>query len=180
MISQAMYGIHGNVRSSNTGESLKARIWVMDHDDESSWVESDRISGNFYRYLKEGTYDLIVSSEGYISDTITAVEVIDYEKTALTVQLDSLGTGIRERNYSGLLEIYPNPASDHVSIELNRAAHLPGRIEVYNSLGSLIYTDEWQVGKKKYQMNVTDLNSSFYIIRMLLGEEVWRGSFVVR
>jgi hypothetical protein len=180
MISQAMYGIHGNVKSGNTDENIRARIWVRDHDDEQSWVESDSISGNFYRYLKEGTYDLIVSAEGYISDTITEVEVIDYYKTERTIKLDSIGTGINEEFFSEQLKIYPNPARDIVTIEFKNVVSQPKLVEAYNTVGGLMYSEEWPKGEEVFRINLEGFSSGYYVVRVSSGGEVFRGGIVVR
>lgn len=125
-MAQARYGIHGNIRSGNTGEPLKAAVTIPGHDDATSWVESDERTGNFYRYLKEGNYTLVFSAEGYISDTMKNVEVTDFQKTELSVQLDTIGT-INGTGYhvnqatnpaNSLLRLYPNPASDLLYITL--------------------------------------------------------------
>jgi len=57
-ISQALYGIHGEVTDSVTGQPLKAEIRINDHDLDSSQVFSDSLSGKFIRLINEGKYNL--------------------------------------------------------------------------------------------------------------------------
>jgi hypothetical protein len=52
-------------------------IWVIDHDSDgdSSMVFTDSDIGDYHRLIEPGTYDIIASSEGYISDTAKNIVV---------------------------------------------------------------------------------------------------------
>lgn len=88
-IKQSYYGVRGIVTDSLTSEPIDAKVEILDHDFQNSFVYSAADFGDYYRYLKEGTYDITFSKEGYLPKTIEDVSVVDYETTILDVQLVS-------------------------------------------------------------------------------------------
>jgi PKD repeat protein len=87
-LKQVMYGVHGFVTDSITGEPLEGvKVEILGHDIDESHVYTGETHGDFYRLLKAGTYDITFSREGCIPKTIEDVEVIDYETTYLDVEL---------------------------------------------------------------------------------------------
>ena len=85
-MNQCIYGIHGVVTDSITGEPLEATITIMDHDDQYSVVESYLPSGDFHRPIKGGHWTVLVSKDGYCPKFVD-VTVADYETVNLNVQL---------------------------------------------------------------------------------------------
>jgi hypothetical protein len=165
MITQSRYGIHGNITSKVTGFPIKATIWVEAHDDSTSWQESDSISGNFYRYLKEGSYDIIISADGYISDTINEVEVIDYQKTILNIVLDSTVSTFLDEKNKQQISIYPNPASDFINVSF-KGNNSDKQLVIFNSLGKVIYEEKVISGTKTSRIDISFMESGFYILEL--------------
>jgi len=85
-MNQCLYGIHGVVTDSITGEPLEATITISGHDDQYSTVESHLPVGDFHRPIKGGNWSVIVSKDGYCPKIID-VTVDDYETVNLNVQL---------------------------------------------------------------------------------------------
>lgn len=85
-MNQCLYGIHGVVTDSITGEPLEATITISGHDDEYSFVESHLPVGDFHRPIKGGNWTVIVSKDGYCPKVVE-VSVADYETVNLEVQL---------------------------------------------------------------------------------------------
>ena len=85
-MNQCLYGIHGVVTDSITGEPLEATITISGHDDEYSFVESHLPVGDFHRPIKGGSWTVIVSKDGYCPKVVE-VSVADYETVNLEVQL---------------------------------------------------------------------------------------------
>lgn len=88
-IKQVYYGVRGLVTDSLTGEPLVAKVEALGHDEDESHVYSRQGLGNYHRLLKEGTYDLKFTADGYIPKTFYDVSVEDYDSTVLNVQLVS-------------------------------------------------------------------------------------------
>jgi PKD repeat protein len=85
-MNQCIYGIHGVVTDSITGEPLEATITISGHDDEYSFVESHLPVGDFHRPIKGGNWSVIISKDGYCPK-IVDVTINDYETVNLNVQL---------------------------------------------------------------------------------------------
>ena len=85
-MNQCLYGIHGIVTDSITGEPLEATITISGHDDQYSFVESHLPAGDFHRPIKGGSWSVIVSKDGYCPKAFD-VTVGDYETVNLEVQL---------------------------------------------------------------------------------------------
>ena len=85
-MNQCIYGIHGVVTDSITGEPLDATITISGHDDQYSIIESHLPVGDFHRPIKGGNWTVIVSKDGYCPK-IVDVTVADYETVNLDVKL---------------------------------------------------------------------------------------------
>ena len=85
-MNQCIYGVHGVVTDSLTGEPLEATVTISGHDDQYSFVESHLPVGDFHRPIKGGSYSVIVSKDGYCPKMID-IDVADYETVNLNVQL---------------------------------------------------------------------------------------------
>jgi len=84
---QTLFGITGTVTDANTGDPLVAEIFIENHDIDSSWVYSYESTGNYYRPIFEGTWDVTFTAPGYYPQTFENVEVQNRQVTQLDVQL---------------------------------------------------------------------------------------------
>ena len=85
---EALYGFNGTVTNTN-GEPLDATIRIIDYDKDNSWVTTDPKTGDYYRPIAPGTYQVKYSADGYISKLID-VTVSDWEtRTIQNVVLES-------------------------------------------------------------------------------------------
>lgn len=94
---EIFYGIRGTVTDSLTGEGIFAKIFVENHDNDSSWIFSNVPHGDYYRFIFEGSYALTFTSENYFPKTISDVDVESKKATILNVQLRST---ITNNNYN--------------------------------------------------------------------------------
>jgi hypothetical protein len=175
LVTQSLYGIHGNV-TDNYGNPVRARIWVQEHDNDSSWVESDPVSGNFYRYLAEGVYDLLVTSEGYASKTLHNTAVFDYQETTVSVQLDSLHTGSRpdKRTIHPVnngaddpytpLQVHPNPAHEMLRVKTTGTFSAETVITLTDLSGRTLLQVSPPAGAATFSMDVSALQNGVYLL----------------
>ena len=74
------------VTDSVTGLPLQARVEIVGHDTDSSYVYSRIDVGNYHRYLSSGNYQVTFSKNGYYDKTID-VNVVDDQVVIHDVQL---------------------------------------------------------------------------------------------
>lgn len=131
-LENAMYGIHGKILNSIDSEPVAARIFIKNHDRDSSYVYSDTISGRYVRMLASGSYDVIYNAVGYRDTTIYNVEVEQFERTDLNIRLSPVF------NRNKYLVMYPNPAT--TVIRSYFPTDFTGTIncKIYNSTGKLV------------------------------------------
>ena len=86
-MNQCRYGIHGVVTDMNTGAPVSATISISNHDNDYSIVESQMPAGDFHRPIKGGTYNVVVTANGYYPFQQT-VTVADGQTVVLNVALE--------------------------------------------------------------------------------------------
>ncbi|MBK9291122.1 MAG: carboxypeptidase regulatory-like domain-containing protein [Bacteroidetes bacterium] len=86
-MNQALYGIHGTVTDSLTGQAVAAKVEVIGHELDNSHVFSALPAGNYHRPIKAGTYNLKFTATGYHPRIINNVSVADKQKVVVDVQL---------------------------------------------------------------------------------------------
>lgn len=94
---ECLFGIRGTVTNyKGIGEPLDAMIWVENHDNnnDSSMVFTDSDIGDYHRMIEPGTYDIIVSSEGYISKTASNIVVTQGNIKWLNFKLTAIDDSI--------------------------------------------------------------------------------------
>ena len=97
-IEQSLFGLRGIVTDSITGDPLKAKVEISNHDIDSSHVYSNLPIGNYNRYLYQGNYDVTFSKSGYYPKTINTT-ILNNTSTIEDVQLapiNSTPTSITE------------------------------------------------------------------------------------
>ena len=65
------------------------------------------------------------------------------------------------------INIYPNPASQYLTIDRTKSQADIVELVVYNSLGQAVKTQAIQSADKVSQINVSDLNNGVYFVKML-------------
>lgn len=169
-MNRATKGLRGFVTDSVTGEPLEAKVFITGHDYFNSYVYSYQPTGEYYRYLKAGRYNVSFYANGYIHKTI-AVDVADDSPFQLDVQLvqgydpESVG----EENVQFLL--YPNPVADKLFIDSGKRISF---VEIYDVSGRLVLTNERIVGF----VDVSALNDGQYIIKVYSEDGVSQMKFV--
>ena len=169
-MSQCLYGIRGTVTGRESGEPLRAMIFVENHDSAYSVVFSSAIHGDFYRLIREGVYDLVVSAPGYLNDTILSVEVTDYQATMLNIELGkSPVTGVQQQDPLPRFRIYPNPVINSFMVEPENMP--PGKLElsVYAMDGRLVYSITLPYNGSAIELPAKGMEPGTYLVRCTSG-----------
>jgi hypothetical protein len=98
-----------------------------------------------------------------------------YNRALTACDVDSLHnmpnsqtTGIAKHEMNGGFSIYPNPASDYITIKINESENKPVTIELFDLIGTHIKT-ETKVsvsGENAFKINLTDVATGLYFIRI--------------
>jgi hypothetical protein len=177
----AMYGIHGLVRNVNTRAPVPAKIFIEGYDKDSSHVYGDTLTGEFVRFLTPGLWDLTISANGYISQTINNIGVTDRQKTELTVDLVPVVSSIDPLLKTPVL-IYPNPAQNQLKGLLPDEIAGEVNVKIYNQTGQLFSDYEVVVIKETaVEIEIGTLTEGMYIIvfRNTVSGLTYHGKFVV-
>ncbi len=78
-IKQANYGFQGII-SDESGNPVPAKVNISSHDENNSWVTSNKELGDYYRLIKAGTYTVTFEAPGYETQT-EDITVTDNSKT---------------------------------------------------------------------------------------------------
>lgn len=74
-------------------------------------------------------------------------------------QPDSSGINIQEIQK---LKLYPNPASTHLFIEYDVIFVKEAKIQIYNSIGAIVYTKTIEEKKDNIKVSVSDFKNGLY------------------
>ena len=81
--------------------------------------------------------------------------------------------GIDEKIVFNEMNIYPNPVSDILNISFNLFETSDVNILVYDLLGKIVYEANEgvnNIGSKEFNINLEDINSGFYLLKLNVGE----------
>ena len=172
----ALYGIHGTVTDSVTGESLRARIEVIGHDYDSSHVYSDSLHGDYYRLIEEGTWQVKFTAPGYHDKTIDNVLIQNRQKIQLDVPMVPLSSSRIEISSSeSMMNCFPNPFGGTlmVSLDLDKPAHL--EFQIFDILGKrqmVPHSSFHSAGSIQVSLNLNRLPPGTYIIRSVISGSI--------
>ncbi|MFA5817501.1 MAG: M14 family zinc carboxypeptidase [Bacteroidales bacterium] len=140
-------GISGHIFDGKSGLPVSARIKIMQLTDQLvSPRMSDTTYGRYYRLLQPGTYTVLISKVGYVTQTIENVIVNGDKLTELNVVLQPIASGIEQYSTEPGLSvctgarIYPNPANQEASIEFQLSVESPVTVRLIDLLGREIRT----------------------------------------
>ena len=119
--------------------------------------------GTTWNILISGTYQDLYSV--YFPDANTGYIVGD-SGTILKTSNGALPVGIAEKNNSRSLKIYPNPASDRITIELSETGcDKHGTVSIYGMTGQEMIRQ--QVEDSRFEINVGSLPAGIYFVRLI-------------
>ncbi|WP_052345329.1 glucoamylase family protein [Alkaliflexus imshenetskii] len=100
------------------------------------------------------------------------------DKLGFSYQATSAAPGLE---HSELINLFPNPAVDNVSIELPH--HLVGRqiaVAIYATDGSQVYSSVFESSETIYTINCSAVQNGFYLLKMVSGSRVYRAKLIIR
>jgi len=171
---QVLYGVNGKVIDKDSGNSLVAEIHVLNHDKDNSFVVSDS-TGIFYRPIEEGSYDIVATADGYKSDTIKNVNVINEQSTSIQFELEK-GNSIDWKSLQSI-KLFPNPAHNLVHLQFNYP--FTGRLKIY-SVEGIKLIDEKLYSSKNYIQKTDRLSAGLYFLELENEKENYTKRFLIK
>ena len=128
-----------------------------------------------FTHVPQGNYSIFVDIPNYGMDSTLTVSITGVQQSVNNnyivdsnmVYVDTLGaggtTGISNKAIVNSISVYPNPAKNMLNIKgltVNEST-----IEIYNIIGELVYRQT--AISTTMQVNITDLNSAIYQVRVL-------------
>ncbi len=165
-MAQCTYGIRGQVTDAETGKPLRALITLPGHDESYSTVHSSELHGDFYRLIKEGTYELIASAPGYLNDTLSAVPVTDYRATWLPVRLQPQETTGLPSDPLPEFRIWPNPVNNRLNIKSNLPVGQGLCLTLVHSSGRIVWQKDLKMDKSFIQIPMKQLDNGLYLLQI--------------
>jgi hypothetical protein len=161
---QGTFGIAGRIKDSISGFPIHAEVYVIGHEQDSSWVYSHLPLGNYSRLIFEGNWNLRISSEGYETRLIPNVSVINRQSTDLDIKLVPEGVGSISQNViSEGLNIYPVPVTGNKMNLTSR--YLVEHLKIYDLRGKMVLRQS--VYDDRTQISLGRLNPGNYIIEVV-------------
>jgi hypothetical protein len=128
----------------------------------------------------------------YISEAATMGKYfIRYKLQEVSNPNDTLSFTVRYNEFLGVnelastiesVDVYPNPSNNNASVAVDMKTENDVKIQVFNSLGSLVYvapSQKYTVGKHKFSIDCTSFNSGLYFISVTAGENKITKRFIL-
>ncbi|MBI1305251.1 MAG: T9SS type A sorting domain-containing protein [Bacteroidetes bacterium] len=81
------------------------------------------------------------------------------------------GVGISDVNSSDMISVYPNPASDNITVEMNVISVSQNSVvEIFDLQGKLVKSVELAAGTINQSIDISDLSKGMYIVKMTSGD----------
>jgi hypothetical protein len=123
--------------------------------------------GQTYTAISNGTYTVKVTTSGCSS--------------ASSVPIVITNVGIDEELNPYMFNIYPNPNDGSFNVTFNTSDKIDYGIELYNTLGQIIFSDELTdfTGTYSEKLNVTEYGKGIYTIRLINPKNEIARKFIV-
>ena len=120
------------------------------------------------RFAEPGTYTVQLMVENIAG---AATEI----KYGYITVSDGISVGVGNPDNDPVIQIYPNPATDLISIESSQSIR---SLRLYNSFGQM--TKALQIDQNNYRLDVTTMESGIYILVMTTSNEVVKRRIVIQ
>ena len=173
---QTLKGIRGIVTDAVTSQPVRAKIFLRNFS--VSYVNTDSIAGDYHWLVLPGTYGVIFTAPGYVTDTINNVNISDSIAARLNHAMNRIPTNISsaETGVPGqfrLYQNYPNPFNPNTVIRYSLIENRFVILKVYDVIGKEVMTlvnEKLNPGNYKIEFDGSNLTSGVYFYKLTAGE----------
>jgi hypothetical protein len=156
-LEQSLFGLKGTVTDSKN-KSIRAKVEILNHDKDNSWVYADSSTGVYYRYLSAGNYNIKFTAMGYNPVIKENVYVADGARTTLDVVMES----------NNNIYVFPIPFIDYIEIQSEQLVNQASvDIRIISISGNILYkiTFNNNLGNL-IRINLPDFPGGTYILEI--------------
>lgn len=153
---------------------------VLHLNDTVNWVkiEWEYIATGGERYLVIGNFEddnnTIIFPNAQLNNYIDGHYYIDDVSVIQTI------TKIRNIKQLKEFNLFPNPANQQVTVELELSKNELAFIEVYNNLGQkLIHKELGIIQEKSFKLPTNDLPQGVYFVKLVIGNQITQKELVI-
>jgi len=161
-LEQVLYGIRGIITDDSSGDPIVAEVYILGHEEDSSWVYSTLPDGNYSRVIYEGTYDIKYDAPGYFPKVYEGVEIINHSTTVINVSLVPQFSVIPEAE-SSKISVFPNPVTSNY-FQISSVDGIK-QIRLFDLNGKLVMDKIFHGGKRAY-IDISDLSATTYLVQV--------------
>ncbi len=149
---------------------------IVSFDNNGNYIFSDTFDLAYCFFVAAG---IILSAPENKIILVNAKQEVGLDYYIEVTQLSDLYTGIIENTTIETLQIYPNPVNDQLNIECNDIKY-EGKVscQIISTSGTVCKTFQVSDMENGSQHNVNDLQSGYYLIKLIGENSVYTRSFI--
>ncbi|MBC7125201.1 MAG: carboxypeptidase regulatory-like domain-containing protein, partial [Bacteroidales bacterium] len=101
-LQNALFGFGGTVKNASN-QPLDAEIIVLNHDRLNSSAKTNPTTGQYYRLIQPGTYDIMAVANGYKPKIISGVTINPNSYTEINFTLESASTLVSDESFENTI-----------------------------------------------------------------------------
>jgi hypothetical protein len=125
-------------------------------------------------YAGRGGMACATDDQGYLYVTGTPQDwqclILKYDNTGMD--------GIAQNNSNLSIKVYPNPASDIITLSIDKTITTELALNIYNVIGKLVRSELLKQNQR--QINITELNNGIYIVEIKSGNWTEKQKLIIK
>jgi len=165
------YTVSGtSVSFSNLSVNQTSQVWYFGDSTATSF------GSPFHFYPDTGCYEVrLYAYNDCGSDTI--IQALPLGVDPATCQLGTATLPLVQVYQK--LQLFPNPSSGQLNVQLKAAPLSDGELRIYNLSGQLLKRTNWPAGQQLQALQLEDWPNGLYLLELHLQGESWRKRFVL-
>ncbi len=169
-IDRVHLGLYGKITDVDANP-IKAKMFVENHDKDSSGVYSNANNGMYYRLIMGGSYNISYSAAGFITKTYNNVSFSDTELKRLDVVLERAIVSVKDLSIDPIeLKSINNPFQNYILADISLADYSGDlNISLYDSNGRLCKEKQLyntKTGNNSLYLETNNLPSGLYVLHV--------------
>jgi hypothetical protein len=144
------------------------------YDLQYSGTTNFSIPNNYWCMPDSASMEAVIY-DGYDNISYGLVSFMPMD-TSCYLSIPVVTTGIHETSSTFLFNIFPNPATDHLTIELPSSDVSKTSLQIFNTMGELEYSSA--LSNQKTDIDVLSFASGIYFVQLVNGNNISRKKFI--